>query len=231
HQPGPLERFAMPEDEEDKKPEPAGQGEELEGLEGSGNEVEYEPFEGEEERAEKKEEVRPEPLEESEKKLKAKLKKKEAEVKELKKEIDELKDKYLRKLAEQENLRKRFAREREEYEQYALQDFLEELLIVLDNFERALKTRDQTDGKSFQEGVEMISRQYWDLLKRRGVRPIEITDKKFDPNIHHAVLTEEAEGIEEPEIAEELQRGYWLRDRLLRPSMVRVLVPKKREQP
>ena len=166
---------------------------------------------------------------EEEKGLRSKLKKKEAEIKALKSEVGELKDKYLRKLAEMENLRKRFDRERAEYEQYALSDFLRELLIVLDNFERALQNRDQSDGKSFLQGVEMIYRQYLDLLKKQGLRPIEITDKKFDPNIQQAVVTEESETAEEPEVAEELQRGYWLQERLLRPAMVKVIVPKKRE--
>lgn len=221
----------MPTDEEDKKPKPAPRDEELEGLEGSQDEVEYESFGGEEPPVEKEEETGLKPRVEGEKGLRGKLKKKEAEAKELRKELEEFKDKYLRKLAEIENLRKRFAREREEYLQYALQDFLLELLVVLDNFERALKTGEPTDGKSFQEGVEMISRQYLDLLKKKGIRPVEIGDKKFDPNVHHAVIIQEAEGLEEPEIAEELQRGYWLGDRLLRPAMVRVLVPKKKEQP
>ncbi len=165
---------------------------------------------------------------EEEKGLRSKLKRKETEIKALKSEVGELRDKYLRKLAEMENLRKRFDRDRAEYEQYALSDFLRDLLVVLDNFERALQNRDQSDGKSFLEGVEMIYRQYLDLLKKQGLRPIEITDKKFDPNTQQAVVTEESETVEEPEVAEELQRGYCLQERLLRPAMVKVLVPKKR---
>jgi molecular chaperone GrpE len=129
-----------------------------------------------------------------------------------------------------ENLRKRFDRERAEYEQYALSEVLREMLLVLDNFERALKIQDQADGKSLQEGVEMIYRQYLDLLKKQGVRPIEDSDRRFDPAVHQAVLTEESETIEEPEVAEVLQRGFWLQDRLLRPAMVKVLVPKKKEE-
>jgi molecular chaperone GrpE len=129
-----------------------------------------------------------------------------------------------------ENLRKRFERERADYLQYALGEFLRELLAVLDNFERALKNRDQTDGKTFQEGVDLIYRQYLDLLKKQGVRPIELADRKFDPAVHHAVLTEESDDVKEPEVAEVLQVGYWLQDRLLRPAMVKVLVPRKGEQ-
>lgn len=160
-------------------------------------------------------------------KIKSRLHKKEAEIKALREERDEWKDKYLRSLAEMDNARKRLEREREEYVKYALTDFLKELLLVVDNFERALQVKDETDGRSFQEGVSMIYRQLFELLRRLGIRPVESNDKKFNPNIHQAVLTEEAEGVEEPEVAELLQRGYWLHDRLLRPAMVKVLVPKK----
>jgi molecular chaperone GrpE len=163
------------------------------------------------------------------KSLKSKLKKKEAEVKALKKDIEEFKDKYLRALAEMENLRKRAEREKTEYRNYALAELLRELLVVLDNFERALQSWDQTDGKTFQEGVEMIYRMFLDLLMKKGVVPIVIEDKRFDPSLHQAVLTEESEDVEEPEVIEELQRGYRLHGRLLRPSLVKVLVPKKKD--
>ncbi len=196
-----------------------------------GDEVEYEAVREEDEPIAEKSRHRHahKSSADEEKGLRSKLKKKEAEIKALKHEVEELRDKYLRKLAEMENLRKRFDRERADYEQYALIDFLRELLTVLDNFERALENRDQSDGKSFQEGVEMIYRQYFDMLKKKGLRPIEITGKNFDPNIQQAVVTEESGEVEEPEVAEELQRGYWLQERLLRPAMVKVLVPKKRE--
>jgi molecular chaperone GrpE len=196
----------------------------------SGDEVEYESVGDIEAAVEKAEAEAPRPHEGDVKGLKHKLKKKEAEIKSLKKEKEEIKDKYLRKLAEMDNLRKRFERERSEYVQYALNDFLRELLVVLDNFERALQSRQEPDGKSFQEGVEMIYRQYLDLLKKKGVVPIEIKDKKFDPTLHQAVLTEESEAVDEPEVADEMQRGYLLHGRLLRPALVKVLVPKKREE-
>jgi len=214
------------EEDDKKKAEPSM---EINGLEETGDEVEYEPVGEEEPLAEKKDGSVLRPHGEEDRGLKPKLKKKEAEVKALKKDLDELQDKYLRKLAEMENLRKRFERERADYLQYALSEFLREMLVILDNFERALKTRDQADGKSLQEGVEMIYRQYLDLIKKKGVRPIEFADKKFNPSIHQAVLTEESDEVKEPEVAEELQRGYWLQDRLLRPAMVKVLVPRKRE--
>lgn len=214
------------EEDDKKKAEPSP---EIDGLEESTDEVEYEPvIEGDESTGNKdKAGVR---SQEEEKGLRPKLKKKDSEIKALKKEYDELKDKYLRSLAEMQNLRKRFDRERADYIEYSLNEFLREVLVVLDNFERALKVSDQAGDRSFREGVELIYRQYQDMLKKKGVRPIELADKKFDPAIHQAVLTEESDEVEEPEVSEELQRGYWLQDRLLRPAMVKVRVPRKRER-
>jgi molecular chaperone GrpE len=214
------------EEDDKKKAEPSP---EIDGLEESTDEVEYEPvIEGDESTGNKdKVGVR---SQEEEKGLRPKLKKKDSEIKALKKEYDELKDKYLRSLAEMQNLRKRFDRERADYIEYSLNEFLREVLVVLDNFERALKVSDQAGDRSFREGVELIYRQYQDMLKKKGVRPIELADKKFDPAIHQAVLTEESDEVEEPEVSEELQRGYWLQDRLLRPAMVKVRVPRKRER-
>ncbi|MBL7082846.1 MAG: nucleotide exchange factor GrpE [Candidatus Aminicenantes bacterium] len=161
------------------------------------------------------------------KSLKDKLKKRESEVRFLKKENARLREENLRKVADMENLRKRLAREKTEFYQYALSEFLKELFTVLDNFERALEATDQASSKSFREGIEMIYKQYQDLLKKQGVEPVETEDKKFDPRLHQAFITEESEDVEEPEVTEELQKGYTLHDRLLRPALVKVVVPKK----
>jgi len=159
--------------------------------------------------------------------LKDKLKKRESEVMFLKKENARLREENLRKIADMENLRKRLAREKTEFYQYALSEFLKELFTVLDNFERALEATDQASSKSFREGIEMIYKQYQDLLKKQGVEPVKIEEKKFDPRLHQAFMTEESEDVEEPEITEELQKGYTLHGRLLRPALVKVVVPKK----
>ncbi len=159
--------------------------------------------------------------------LKSRLKKKEAELKILKKTLEELKDDYLRKLAEMENLRKRLDREKNEYYQYALSDQFREILDILDNFERALERRNQSEEKSLREGVEMIYKQLRGYLIRQGVKPIEMEDNAFNPHLHQAFLTEESDKISEPQVAEELQKGYMIHDRLLRPSLVKVLIPKK----
>ncbi len=165
---------------------------------------------------------------ESARHLKDKLKKKEAELKHLKKELDDLKDAHLRRLADMENLRKRFEREKAEFQQYALSGLLLELLDVGDNFERALQSGGaETDGKTFREGVELILRMFQSLLSRHGVRPIELKGRAFDPNFQHAMTVAESDEVKEPTVADELQKGYMLHDRLLRPALVKVLVPKK----
>jgi len=159
---------------------------------------------------------------------KTELAAKDAKIAEMQKELDELQDKYLRKVAEMENLRKRLDREKSEYYDLALSGVMAEMVTVLDNLERALdRPEDEADGKSFREGIELIYRLFKGLLAKHGIQPIDVADKKFDPNIHHATSTEEIEGIEDPEIAEVLQKGYYLNNRLLRPALVRVFVPKK----
>jgi molecular chaperone GrpE len=165
---------------------------------------------------------------ESGRSLKDKFRKKDAEIKSLKKDLDELKEAHLRRLADMENLRKRFEREKSEFQQYALSGLLGDLLVVGDNFERALKIGpSDAEGKTFREGVDLIFRMFQNLLAKHGVRPIVLEKRAFDPNFHHATIVEESAEVEEPTVAEELQKGYMLHDRLLRPTLVKVLVPKK----
>lgn len=149
-------------------------------------------------------------------------------VKRLKQELEDLKEAHLRRLADMENLRKRFERERAEFQQYAVSELLRELLTVSDNFERALQSAPADgEGKTYREGVELIFRMFQGLLAKNGVRPIDLKDRAFDPNFHHAMIVEESEEVEEPTVQEELQKGYLIHDRLLRPTLVKVLVPKK----
>lgn len=180
---------------------------------------------------EAKEKVEPSAEKEKEEmisKLSEELEAKEKEIAQLKNQVEELKDKFLRSLAELDNVRKRVEKEKEEYYQYALSDLLREILPIIDNFERALKTpEEETDGKTFKEGVELIYRMLLNLLRKYGVTPIEFQDKKFDPTIHHALASEESDEVSEPEIKEELQKGYLIHNRLLRPTMVKVIIPKK----
>ena len=161
------------------------------------------------------------------KKLRNNLKRKASEIKHLKEKNEKGKERYLRLMAEMENLRKRTDREKNEFYQYALNEIIRDFLIILDNFERALESKDNIDGKGFREGIEMIYKQYKDMLMKQGVSRIEIKEKKFDPNFHQAVTIEESEEVEEPEVMEEVQRGYMLHNKLLRPVLVKVVIPKK----
>lgn len=156
-----------------------------------------------------------------------KLKKKDSEIKELREECEKLRQEYLRQAADKENLRKRLEKEKQDFYQYALSDFLLEILGVIDNFERALESKGKTKGKSLQEGVEMIHKQLLDILKKNGVKPVDLDEKAFNPHLHQAFMSEESEEVSEPTVGEVFQRGYTLHDRLLRPSLVKVLTPKK----
>ncbi|MGQ9801642.1 MAG: nucleotide exchange factor GrpE [Candidatus Saccharicenans sp.] len=161
-------------------------------------------------------------------KLQAELEKKDHELEQLQKAVEELKDKFLRAVAELDNVRKRAERDKEEFFQYALTDLLRDLLPIIDNFERALKSAEAaTDGQTFREGVELIYRMLLNLIRKYGVRPIELQDNRFDPSLHQALASEESAEVSEPLVMEELQKGYLIHNRLLRPTMVKVIVPKK----
>ena len=140
---------------------------------------------------------------------------------ELQREHDELLDRLLRKTAEFDNYRKRIERERREQADQAVTDLLEELLLVVDDFDRAL-TMDNVESGGYRKGVELIHAKLNDLLRRRGVRPIETLGTDFDPNMHQAVIHESSPEHREGEVIGELRRGYLIGDRLLRPAMVKV---------
>lgn len=137
-------------------------------------------------------------------------------------EKEELYDRLLRKQAELENFRKRSQKEREDFLQHASADLLRSLLPVLDGFERALRQRDPNVPASFYHGVELIYQDLFGVLTRAGVTRIETEGKLFDPHVHQAVERVEAKGYRDQEIVEELQSGYKLRHRLLRPAVVKV---------
>ncbi len=170
------------------------------------------------------------PKSSGDKTLSSKLEKVQAELEALKQERDQLKDEYLRQAAEKENLRKRLEREKSEYFQYALSDLLKEFLAVQDNLERALSSGASDDCKSLRDGVELIYKQFTDVLKRQGVTLIERETDVFDPRIQQAFMSEESEDVEKPSVGEEFQKGYMLHDRLLRPALVKVLLPKKKQE-
>jgi molecular chaperone GrpE len=142
---------------------------------------------------------------------------------ELERERDNYKDLLLRRTAEFENFRKRTDRERTAQSEAAAADLVKELLPLIDDLERALQADAGSEGaEAYRRGVELIQRQLTEVLRKRGVKPIEALGADFDPHYHQAVSHEPAAGRREGEIIEEYRRGYMLGDRLLRPSMVKV---------
>jgi molecular chaperone GrpE len=137
-------------------------------------------------------------------------------------EKQELFDRLLRKQAELDNFRKRSQKEKEEFRQHATEELIRSLLPTLDGFERALNHRDAGVPESYYQGLELIFRELREVLGRAGLTPIEATGTIFDPNLHQAVETVAAPDRRHHEIVEELQRGYKLRTRLLRPAIVRI---------
>jgi molecular chaperone GrpE len=145
------------------------------------------------------------------------------DVAELQRQRDDYYDLLLRKSAEFDNYRKRVERERQTLSDAAAANLIEELLPLVDDLERALKADAGTEaGDAYRRGVELIHRQLGDILRKRGVRPIDALGADFDPYYHQAVAHEAAAGRREGEVIEEFRRGYMLGDRLLRPSMVKV---------
>ncbi|MFN2443984.1 MAG: nucleotide exchange factor GrpE [Vicinamibacterales bacterium] len=137
-------------------------------------------------------------------------------------ERDELHDRLLRKTAEFDNYRKRVDRERRELNEWAAADVLGELLTVIDDLDRALAADAPAGAETYRAGVELIARQLKDLLRKRGVTPIEALGADFDPHVHQAVAYDEEPGAREGEIVGEMRKGYKIGDRLLRPAMVKV---------
>ena len=140
----------------------------------------------------------------------------------LQRERDDLHDRWLRKSAEFDNYRKRIDRERREQADQAITDLLEELLHVIDDFDRALTADAGDDITGYRKGVELIHAKLNEILRKRGVRPIETLGADFDPNLHQAVIHEASPDHREGEVIAELRRGYVIGDKLLRPAMVKV---------
>ena len=142
----------------------------------------------------------------------------------LQREKQDLYDRLLRKQAEFDNFRKRTEKEKLESYDFAVANFILGLLPALDGLERGLSVTEGETVESYKRGIELILKQLRDQLASAGVQPIRVTGKMFDPNFHQAVMREESAVLPENEIIEEMQRGYTFKDRLLRPSMVKVAV-------
>ena len=147
----------------------------------------------------------------------------EVDIARLEEEVTELRDRSTRTLADFENFRRRVDRERREDRRFAAFEILREFLTVVDNLERALESDGSKDD--FKVGVELIHRQMKDLMKSAGVERISSVGEEFDPRFHEAVTHHEDTSVSVPTVSGELQPGYLMFDRLLRPSVVKVAMP------
>jgi molecular chaperone GrpE len=130
-------------------------------------------------------------------------------------------DRLARLQAEFDNFRKRSQRDQRDFRDYALAEALKSLLPILDSLDRALKTTG-VSVEDFRSGIELIDKQFHDALSKLGVEPVPAEGEIFDPNLHQAVQMVDTDEVEDHRVIDELQRGYRIKDRLLRPAMVRV---------
>jgi molecular chaperone GrpE len=144
----------------------------------------------------------------------------QAELQKLRDERDALLDRLARAQAEFENSRRRAQREQQDYRDFALADAVKTLLPILDSFDRALAV--PAVGEEFRAGMELIDRQLHDALSRLGVTEVEAEGQPFDPSLHEAIEVVDTQDVPDHHVLQELQRGYRLKGRLLRPAMVRV---------
>ncbi len=178
----------------------------------------------EEVKEEKAEEVKEEKAEEKkpeEKKLFHESKKKlQEEIEQLKGELAIAKNNYYKAYADADNLKKRLIQEKEISDKYRIQSFVLDILPSIDALEMALNNKDVNDP--FVKGVKLTYDSIMNALTKEGVTPIEVLNKPFDPNQSHAIMTEKIEGVEPNIVVEVLQKGYMLKDRLLRAALVKV---------
>lgn len=147
----------------------------------------------------------------------------EAELAQAKAQISEHYAQLQRLQADFDNYRKRTQKEKEDLAQYAATRVVEAMLPIVDNFERAITSAQTSqDFEAFAQGVEMIYRQVYSLLEKEGLKPIEAVGQPFDPKVHDAIVQMDSDEYPENTVIEELQKGYYLKDKVLRPSMVKV---------
>ena len=145
----------------------------------------------------------------------------EKENEQLKNDKEQLKNDYARAYADTENTRKRLNAEAEMNKKYRVQSFAKEILPVIDNIERALATEvNSEEAKNYRTGMEMIYKQLMTALQNEGVEVVETLNKPYDANFAQAIMNRQVEGVEAGIVVEELQKGYKLKDRILRAAMV-----------
>ncbi len=154
-----------------------------------------------------------------------------SEVEKLALEAADLKDKYVRAVAEMENMRRRMERERTDLIKYGLENVFKDFLPVLDSLEKAMPESDAGhasgggSGASYLEGMMMVKKQLQDAFRRHGLELISAKGVPFDPNLHQAIQRVESPDVDVDTVGDEFARGYMLNGRLLRPAMVSVLTP------
>lgn len=144
------------------------------------------------------------------------------QIEELQAQVNQWKTDYYKVFADMENLKKRLKQEHENNLKFMLQDFASDLLPVVDNFERALAQEASEETQAFLKGFELIDQQLIGVLNKHGVEEIEAEGKDFDPAIHQAVMMTSVEGVPSNQVTEVLQKGYKLKDRVIRASLVKV---------
>jgi molecular chaperone GrpE len=153
------------------------------------------------------------------------------EVEAVKQELSQMKDRYMRSVAEMENLRKRMDKEKNDLLRYGQEKLIQDLLPVLDSFDKALAATEgsaaaPSSTENVAEGIKLVFKQLSAALERHGLKVVEALDKPFDPNLHQALMRQEKHDIREDTVVQEYTRGYLLHDRLIRPAMVVVATPK-----
>ena len=144
-----------------------------------------------------------------------------AEEKKAEEEAAQESERYMRLMAEFQNYKRRAAKEKTDTLQYANEKIVADILPVLDNFERALTTETE-DIEGYTKGMQLIFEQLYKALENAGLEEIKALDEDFDPNVHNAVMTDNVEDKDDGKITKVLQKGYKLRDKVVRPSMVAV---------
>ncbi|WIF94809.1 nucleotide exchange factor GrpE [Caminicella sporogenes] len=145
------------------------------------------------------------------------------EIEKYKKEIEEYKNKYLRITADFQNFKRRVEKEKSDLYKYGSEKIIVDILPILDNLERALQSaEDAEDNKGLRDGIEMVYKQFKDVLQKHGLEEIDCLGKEFDPNCHHAIMQEECEDKQSNSIIEVFQKGYKLNSKVIRPSLVKV---------
>lgn len=148
-----------------------------------------------------------------------------ADKSQLERELEDAKTQLLRVHADFDNFRKRTKQEKEDLQLFATRRVFDDLLPVVDNFERALTVSADSGAEELKTGVDMVYRQLQSVLEKHGVQSMDVVGQPFDPNIHNAVMQEPAsEGGEAGVVSQELQKGYYLNGKVLRPAMVKVTV-------